>query len=126
MYKILLILLFSMSLLQADMIEDYLQKIINTEIKVNFDENNATAMDEEVEAERNHFMPFFVDFVTQVHKNILRPHNPYRSEMFKLSRRMKTNELLGNNYAVKRDQLKLASLKLKQNIRDTLFKVNSF
>jgi len=124
MTKILLTLLFSFTLLQADMIEDYIQEVINVEIDVNFHENNTTAMDDEVEAERSHFMPFFLDFVTQVNKKVLRPHNPYRSEMFKLSRRMKSNEVLGNSYAVKRDKLRLASLQLKQNIRDTLFNVN--
>jgi len=123
MPKIFLLLLLSLSALRADMIEDYLQQLIQTEIKINFDENNATAMEVEVQSERKHFMPFFIDFVAKVHGKTLRPHHPYRSEVFKLTRRMKSNAQLGNTYAVKRDKLKLASLQLKQNIRDTLYKV---
>jgi len=123
MPKFLLLLLFSFTLLQADIIEEYLQQLVETEIRINFDENNATVMETEVQSERQHFMPFFLEFVTQVHNKNLRPHHPYRSEIFKLTRRMKSNEQLGNSYAVKRDRLKLASLSLKQNIRDTLYKV---
>ena len=123
MPKIFLLLLFSFTLLQADIIEEYLQQRIQTEIKMNFNENNVSAMEKEEKVERQHFMPFFLDFIAQVNNKTLRPGHPYRSEMFKLNRRMKSNELLGNSYAVKRDALKLASLKLKQNIRDTLFKV---
>jgi len=123
MSKILFLLFFSLTLLQADILETYLQKVIDTEIHVNFNENNDTETEREVEEERHHFMPFFVDFMTAVRHNELRAHHPYRSEIFKLKRRMMTNEQLGNDYAVKRDKLKLASLELKQNIRDTLFSV---
>ena len=123
--KYLLLFLLTLSILQADFVETYIQKQVSIEQEVNLNENNMTAMEAEVDKDRSNFMPFFLEFTAKVKSHKLREHYPYRSEIFKLSRRIETNKQLSNNYAVKRDELKLASLKLKQNMRNTLYKVIS-
>ena len=121
--KHLLLFLLTLSILEADFIEVYIQKQVSVEREVNLNENNMTAMEAEVAKDRSNFVPFFLEFTAKVKDHKLREHYPYRSEIFKLSRRIETNKQLSNNYAVKRDELKLASLKLKQNMRNTLYKV---
>ena len=123
--KLIILFFLTLSLLHADFVEEYIQKKISIEQEVNLHENNMTAMESEMITDHSTFMPFFLEFVGKVKSHQLREHYPYRSEIFKLSRRIDTNTQLANNYAVKRDELKMASFKLKQNMRDTLYKVVS-
>jgi len=123
MKQFLLLFLLIFSSLQADIIEDYLDQEIALERDVNTRENNTTETETRLTSENENFTLFFLDYVAAVDSGKIKEFKPYRSEMFKLKRRMKTNSSLHNNYAVYRDELRMASLELKQNIRDTLFKV---
>jgi len=123
MKYLLLLSIFTLSLLQADIVEKFIQHEINLEKVVNAHENDMEEMEERTEEEKKQFLILFLDYATEVNSGTLQQRNPYRSEQFKLNRRMKTNQHLGNNYAVFRDEIKVASLKLKLNIRNTLTKV---
>ena len=119
----LLLLVFSLTLLQADIVETFIQNEINTEKNVNAHENNTTEMEGRTEEERKHFLVFFLEYAADVNDGKSMHKNPYRAEQFKLKRRIQTNKHLDNNYAVFRDELKAASLELKINVRNTLTKV---
>jgi len=123
MKYLLLLSIFTLSLLQADIVEKFIQHEINLEKVVNAHENDTKEMEERTEEEKQQFLILFLDYATEVNSGTLQQRNPYRSEQFKLNRRMKTNQHLGNNYAVLRDEIRVASLKLKLNIRNTLTKV---
>jgi len=123
MKHFLLLLIFTLSLLQADVVEEFIQHEIELEKVVNAHENNTEEMEGRTQEEKEQFLIFFLEYATQVNDGTLRLQNPYRSELFKLKRRMKTNHHLDNNYAVLRDELKVGSIELKQNIRNTLSKV---
>ncbi len=123
MKYLLLLSIFTLSLLQADIVEKFIQHEINLEKVVNAHENNTEEMEGRSDEEKQQFLILFLDYATEVNSGKLQQRNPYRSEQFKLKRRMKTNQHLDNNYAVFRDELKIASLQLKLNIRNTLNKV---
>ena len=123
MRRLLFLLLFFVNTLQADFIEDYVQKEITIERQLNLDEKNATAMDTRLSTAEDNFLLFFIEYVTKVRSGAVDNLNPYRSELFKLRRRIQTNQNLGNDRAVQRDELKVASIKLKLNMRETLHKV---
>ena len=121
-------ILFLLSLLifttlHADFIEDYIQKEIVIERAVNLNENNATEMEERLIEADDNFLLFFLEYVTKTKENTMDSFNPYRSELFKLRRRVQTNKHLGNHGAVQRDELKIASILIKQNMRETMQKV---
>jgi len=123
MKQLLLLFTLLFTSLHADIIEDYLNQEIALERDVNTRENNTTELEIRLTSENENFTLFFLDYVAAVDTGKIKEFKPYRSEMFKLKRRMKTNSSLHNNYAVYRDELRMASLMLKQNIRDTLFKI---
>ena len=119
----LLLLLFTFSYVHADSVESFIQHEINLVETVNADANNSETMEGRTQEEDNQFLRMFLDYTSERNSGNLQLENPYRSEQFKLERRRKTNHNLGNDYAVLRDELKIASLQLKLNIRKTLTKV---
>ncbi len=123
MKYLLLLALFTLSLLHADIVENYIQEEIAAEKVINLNENDTEAMEGRLNQEKRKFLVLFLDYSALVTKGKIRDYNPYRSELFKLKRRIKTNRHLENNYAVLRDEVKIASIELKQNIRSTLYKV---
>ncbi len=120
---ILLITLFFLPLLHADIIEEYIEQVVAIEKVAEFDENSTVSADKDVEEKRTEFFAFFIEFLADIDDEKVENRNIYRSELFKLKRRIKTNRSLENSYAVLRDEAKSASLELKQNMRNTLFKV---
>jgi len=119
MRHILLLLLLILSSLQADIIETYIDEELKLQKQINLDENNATKIDARVEDEG--FTHFYLEYVHELKNGKVSDVAPFRAELFRLNRRMTTNKNLGNTYAVYRDELKIASLKLRLNIRRTLF-----
>lgn len=123
MRTLLLLLFLLFNTLHADFIEDYIQKEIAIERAVNLQENNATEMEARLSEADDNFLIFFLEYVTKARENEISNYNPYRSELFKLHRRIQTNRHLGHYKAVQRDELKIASILLKQNMRETMQQV---
>ena len=123
MRRLLLLFLLFFNTLHADFIEEYIQKEIAIEREVNLHENNATEMELRLVEADNNFSLFFLEYVTKTKENQVSTFNPYRSELFKLHRRVQTNQHLGNYKAVQRDELKIASINIKLNMRETMHKV---
>ncbi len=118
-----LLFLFFFNTLHADFVEDYIQKEVAIEREVNLNENNATEMESRLVKADNNFSLFFLEYVTKTKENQVSTFNPYRNELFKLHRRIQTNQHLGNYKAVQRDELKIASINIKLNMRETMHKV---
>ena len=122
MKQIFILLLLILSTLQSDMVEAYIDKELSYQEKLNLNENNATLLNKHVDIESGQFALFYLEYVNSLSSGKVSSQSPFRAEIFKLERRMNTNKGLDNNYAVYRDELKIASLQLRANIRETLFK----
>ncbi len=123
MKHLLFLLLFSAALLANDFVEEFFANEIRLEKKVH-DENLSSDEIEEILAEQDSdFKKFAAKYITEAAKGSLTEKDPYRSELFKLKRRIQINEQRDNNYAVIRDESKVATLSLKQNVRNTMAEV---
>lgn len=122
MRTILLLSFLLYATLHADFIEDYIQKEITVERSLNLAENNATDVESRLGEADQEFLHFFVKYVSHIKGRPFSAYNPYRSEIFQLKRRIATNQRLGNHNAVLRDELKVASIAIKRNIRETMYK----
>ncbi len=120
--RILFLSLFLLfSTLHADFIEDYIQQEIIIDRQTNLDDSNMTDMSSRLSTGNKNFILFFLEYVGEEKKEHIDAYDPYHRELFKLNRQIQTNEYLGNDKAVLRDKLKVASIKLKQNMRETLY-----
>lgn len=123
MKQFLFLLLFSAALLANDFVEEFFANEIRLEKKVH-DENLSSEEIEEILAEQDSdFKKFAAKYITDAAKDSLTVKDPYRSELFKLKRRIQVNRQHDNNYAVIRDESKVATLSLKQNVRNTMAEV---
>ncbi len=123
MKHLLFLLLFSAALFANDFVEEFFVNEIGLEKKIH-DENLSSEEIEDVLAEQDtDFKKFTVKYITEAAKDSLAEKDPYRSELFKLKRRIQVNRQHDNNYAVIRDETKVATLSLKQNVRNTMAEV---
>ena len=125
MKQLILLTLFTLSFLHADLVEDFINKQVTIEKKVNLNENNFDAVEGRLEVGNKDFLNFYFDYVNQRNKKHSGVISPYQTQIFKLKRRIKTNTLYGNKRAVYRDELKLYSIDLKMNMRSSLNEVVS-
>lgn len=123
MRQIFFLLLLSISLFGSDFIDDFYTKQIALEVEIEDQNLSGDALEKTIEEEQKHYQHFFVEYLTKEKKKELIDINPYRAELFKLNQRVRINRQRDNSYAVMRDQLKIASLSLKQNLRKTMFDV---
>jgi len=122
MKQILLLLLFTAALLGSDIVEEFFDAAIALEKRA-LDQNlSSDVLEETLEEEDALFKHFFDDFITMESEGQLE-QNPYRSELFRLNRRLKANQQRGNANAVMRDELNVAALALKQNVRTSMHEV---
>ncbi len=124
MKQTLFLLLFTISLLGNDFVEDFFTQQIEI-VKQMEDQNLSTeALEKYIEEEDELFKDFFAVYLSSEKKESSLHPNPYRSEVFKIKRRVSANKQRDNSYAVMRDELKLSTLALKQNFRNTMYQVN--
>lgn len=125
MKHLLFLLLFTAALFANDFVEEFLANEIRLEKKIH-DENLSSDDLEEILAEQdNYFKNFAARYISEADKQSLAEQNPYRSELFRLKRRLQVNTQLNNANAVARDEIKIATLGLKQNIRTTMVQIVS-
>ena len=123
MKQILFLLLFTAALSSNDFVEEFFTQEIALE-KTLDDQNLSTdALEKALEEDDRRYKHFVVDFITKEKIEGTLDQNPYRSEMFRLKRRLQVNRQRGNSSAVMRDELRVATLALKQNIRTSMDKV---
>ncbi len=123
MKLILFLLLFTAALSSNDFVEEFFTQEIALE-KILDDQNLSTdALEKALEEDDRRYEHFVVDFITREKIEGIVDQNPYRSEMFRLKRRLQVNRQRGNSSAVMRDELRVATLALKQNIRTSMDKV---
>ncbi|MCJ7765827.1 MAG: hypothetical protein MUP09_07800, partial [Thiovulaceae bacterium] len=123
MKHIFFLLLFTLSLFGNDFIEDFLSKEVALEIQLEDQNLSSDALESTIDEEDKLFKHFFVDYITKDVGAGELEQNPYSSEIFRLKRRMQANSQRGNTLALMRDELKLATLSLKQNIRNSMEQV---
>jgi len=120
---VVLLLLFFYTPLSAD---DLFGEFINKQIAIEkqyLDKNITSAEVEELIKEQNHeYQTFFLGLISQDHDEIS-PRNIYANEMSTLQRRMKINKQLNNTKAYIRDEIKLNTYQLLNNIRNTFYAV---
>ncbi len=123
MKKIVLLLLITLSLFGSDFIEDFFTQQSRLETELADQNLSSEALENILEDEDKLFKNFFVVYISKDVKEGAVEHNPYRSEIFRLKRRIQANRQRGNSLAIMRDELKLATLSLKQNMRNTMDQV---
>ena len=123
MKKIVFLLLLTLSLFGSDFIEDFFTQQSKLETELEDQNLSSGALENILEDEDKLFKNFFVVYISKDAKEGAVEHNPYRSEIFRLKRRIQANRQRGNNLAIMRDELKLATLSLKQNMRNTMDQV---
>ncbi len=120
MRQLLLLLLFTYSLFGNDFVDDFYTKQIALEVKIEDENLSDDALEAAIEQEQTEYRHFFVEYLTKERDDLGIDPNPYRAELFKLRQRVRINEQRDNSYAVIRDQLKITTLTLKQNFRQTM------
>ncbi|MBU1642298.1 mechanosensitive ion channel [bacterium] len=123
MKQIVFLLLFTFSLFGSDFIEDFFTQQVNLETQLEDQNLSSDALENILEDEDKLFKNFFIVYISKDVKEGAVERNPYSSEIFRLKRRIQANSQRGNNLAILRDELKLATLSLKQNMRDTMDEV---
>lgn len=123
MRQILFLLLFSITLFGTDFVDAFYTQQIALEREINDQNLSDNALEKVIDKEQKEFLGFFVDYLTNEKKKEGMDSNPYRGELFKLNQRIRINHQRDNHYAVMRDELKVASLTLKQNLRKTMLDV---
>ncbi len=125
MKQLLFLLLLATSLLAGDFVEDFFSEQNALQAKLQDQNISSELMEEILHEEDQGFKVFFVNYIESENKGKRIDRNPYRSEEFTLQRRIQANKRLGNTLAAMRDELKLATLALKKNIRATMSSVVS-
>ncbi len=123
MKKIVFLLLFTLSLFGSDFIEDFFTQQSKLETELEDQNLSSEALENILVDEDKLFKNFFVVYISKDVKEGAVEHHPYSSEIFRLKRRIQANSQRGNNLAIMRDELKLATLSLKQNMRNTMDQV---
>ena len=123
MKQTLLLLLLTLSLLGNDFFDDFFTK--QTELQTQLQDQNLSSetLEEILVEEDRLFNQFFVDYITKDKKEGGLEQDLYSKEIFRLKRRMQANSQRGNTLAITRDELKLATLALKQNIWSSMGQV---
>ncbi len=123
MKQLLFLLLLATSLLAGDFVEDFFSEQNALQAKLQDQNISSELMEEILHEEDQGFKVFFVNYIESENKGKRIDRNPYRNEMFTLKRRIQANKRLGNTLATMRDELKLATLTLKKNVRSTMSSV---
>ncbi|WP_345974586.1 mechanosensitive ion channel family protein [Sulfurimonas sp. HSL3-7] len=123
MKQTLLLLLLTLSLLGNDFFDDFFTQQIELERQLEDQNLSSDTLEEILVEEDRLFNQFFVDYITKDKKEGGLEQDLYSSEIFRLKRRIQANSQRGNTLAIMRDELKLATFALKQNIWSTMEQV---
>lgn len=123
MKQLLFLLLFSITIFANDFVEEFFTTEMQLEKKVHDQNLSSEALEQLLEEQDAEFKQLMARYISEEGRESAVNPNPYRSEIFKLKRRIQANVQRDNSYAVLRDEVKVASLSLKQNVRTTMDEV---
>ncbi|MGB5964728.1 MAG: mechanosensitive ion channel family protein [Sulfurimonadaceae bacterium] len=120
MKQIFFLLLFTIALYGSNFVDDFFTQQTVLEAKLQDQNLSSDALDEVLQEQEALFKVFVVEFIGK-HDTMVQM--PYRNEIFTLKRRLQANTQRGNSLAVKRDELKLATLAIRHNILSSMNQV---